>query len=52
MEDIHEHPETNEKEYNFNDDRAFNKLKELQKLIKKELSLTDLCNYLIILFFI
>ena len=52
MEDIYEHPETNEKEYNFNDHMAFNKLKELQKLVKKELSLTDLCNYLIILFFI
>ena len=52
MEDINEQPETNTKEYNFNDDRAFNKLKELQKLIKKELSLTDLCNHLIILFFI
>ena len=46
MEDIELLPETEEKECNFNDDRAFNKLKELQKLIKKELSLTNLCKYI------
>ena len=46
MEDVVQLPETEEKEYNFNDDRTFNKLKELQKLIKKELSLTNLCKYI------
>jgi len=35
---------------NIDKDKTFNKLKEIQDLLKKESSLNDLCKFIIILF--
>ena len=35
---------------NIDKDKTFNKLKEIQDLLKKESSLNDLCKYIIIIF--